>query len=409
MGATVWAAAINSFGSSVAVVAYSYVAYRLVDSLFGTLAVAVAHAIPTLLLARAAAALAIRLDARRVTFALQLAATALYAGVTILVLADFLSLGLLIASSFVGGTISALGFPSLSTLKRSGCTRDEVAPFTSRVNAAMGVARVIGVLVGGQLLAEVGAAAVFAVDALSSLPMALVALRFARVTSAGRHVRPASSRLRDGIAGILANPRLRATLIATMAIEILAWPLLTLLPKVSHSISPSATTFSLVLAAFYAGSAVVGIAVPVIRTRHGFGFVITVALGLSGGLLIAMALAEVAPVWMQVAVLMVLVFVFGYVVNLGLAITASSIQLDAGNETGPAILAVYGIAVGILGPLGGLVATLLELRLGPWLPLAMMGSGLLIVGLVVGRRGLLAPISEVNSDALHPTSALPGQ
>jgi MFS family permease len=155
---------------------------------------------PTLMLALFAGALADRVDRRRLLIAVQAYAAVATAVLTALAVAGVLDAVSLLMLLFAIGCAAALTTPAWQAIQPELVPRDQLRSAASLGGVAVDAARAVGPPIAGLLVAAAGAAAVFAINAVSFIAVIVALLAWKRTPSA-----PVTERERFGqsvLAGI---------------------------------------------------------------------------------------------------------------------------------------------------------------------------------------------------------------
>jgi MFS family permease len=133
--------------------------------------------LPTLALALPAGAMADILDRRRLLIGVQLFQVAVGAVLVLLTVFDLLSPALLLTMTMLLGVGMTLTIPAYQTLVGELVGRPQMRSASALNGIAMNLARAIGPAIAGVLIGAVGVAAVFALNALTYVAMAIVLIR----------------------------------------------------------------------------------------------------------------------------------------------------------------------------------------------------------------------------------------
>ena len=139
-----------------------------------------ADTLPDLLLALPGGALADVFDRRRLLIGLQLFQVAAGVGLTVLTFAGQMTPPLLLGFTFALGAASALATPAYQALIPELVPRDQLSSAAALGGISVNLARAIGPAVAGLLIARIGVAAVFALNAAAFLLFALVLIAWRR-------------------------------------------------------------------------------------------------------------------------------------------------------------------------------------------------------------------------------------
>jgi MFS family permease len=226
-----------------------------------------AAALPIVLLALPAGALADVVDRRRLLIATQawmMAASALLGALT---LAGRVQAPLLLAATLSLGIGTALTGPAWQAIVPELVARREIPAALALNGLAINAARAVGPAIGGYIVARQGPAAAFLLNAASFLGVLLVLQAWDR--PARRSALPAETFLGALAAGARYArhaPALRAVLLRAGAFTLCASALWALLPTlVRRALTGSALDYGLLLACVGAGAVVAAFLVPRLR------------------------------------------------------------------------------------------------------------------------------------------------
>jgi len=140
--------------------------------------VAAADTLPVMLLALPAGAIADIVDRRRLLMAVQVYFSVVIGTLAVLTLLGMMTPWLLLAFSFCVGIGTALALPAFSAIVPQLVGREELPAAVALNGIGINISRAIGPAIGGLLVAAVGPWLVFALDAISSLGVFIVLLRW---------------------------------------------------------------------------------------------------------------------------------------------------------------------------------------------------------------------------------------
>ena len=231
-----------------------------------------ASTMPVMLLALPSGALADILDRRRYFIVTQFWVAAVALLLCLAVLSGQLTPYLLLALVFANGIGLAMRWPVFSALIPELVPKHHL-PFAMALNGvAMNASRIIGPLVAGALIASLGSAWVFVLNAGLSIVSGFVLLRWKRQqpdNPLGRE--RLGSAMRVGLQFVKESPRMHAVLLRTICYFLLAAAIMALLPLTAQRLdhgtasSGSAGTFTVLLASMGAGAILGATLMPRIR------------------------------------------------------------------------------------------------------------------------------------------------
>jgi MFS family permease len=189
---------------------------------------------PTLLLALFAGALADRVDRRRLLIVVQTYAAVATAVLTALAVAGVLDAVSLLVLLFAIGCAAALTTPAWQAIQPELVPREQFRSAASLGGVAVDAARAIGPPIAGLLVAAAGAAAVFAINAVSFVAVIAALLAWKRTPSAPIAERePLGQSVVGGIRYVTHDPNMRRILVRAALFAFPASALWALLPVVA--------------------------------------------------------------------------------------------------------------------------------------------------------------------------------
>ena len=415
--ALVVANTFSAFGSAVAMLAFSYVSYVLTGSLTATVAIMAASALPALIFVHPAARLTMRYDLRWLCIALALAKMALFLGVGIVFGTGYVSFWLLFVTSLVNGIIGAFTFPPWNNFLREIAPEGRLADLDSVILSASALAGILGVLAGGLMLNGWGLASLFYVNALSYAVYAIPFLLFepTRAVASDR----ARTSMRQAARVIRNEVALRRFVILALVVQLVAWPLLNLLPDIATTIGPNPLYFSLLLSAIYAGMALVAPILAIRERQFTHWQIAMIALVI---LMTATIVVGVSPLIDENSRLILLMIAFipvGAALNMTSVLSSAAVQSGAPDEHEASVLAVYSAAITMITPVGALIFAGIADMADVWVAVVVEGLGigtlLVYLGTPVMRRHVNTTLADqhqlIHRHARHHAVArtLPGE
>ena len=193
--------------------------------------------LPTLVLALPSGALADIVDRRRLLVAVQAFQVIVGAGLTVLAATGLLTPALLLTATFLLGVGTTLTIPAYQVLVQELVGREQMRSATALNGVAMNLARAVGPAIAGLLVAQIGVAAVFGLNAVTYLALGAVLLTLQPADVEGdllpeRFV----GALRAGTRYVRHSPAIRRLLFRTMLFVVPGAALWALLPLVASSL-----------------------------------------------------------------------------------------------------------------------------------------------------------------------------
>jgi MFS family permease len=346
--------------------------------------------LPVLLLALPAGVLADAYDRRRLIIGVQAFQLAVGVALTVLTIADRMTPALLLALTFLLGCGTTLMLPGWQALTPELVPRSHVPAASALGGVAQNLARAVGPALAGVLIARIGVAAVFALNAASYALLGLVLLRWRRdiedaddlperfvgaIRAGGRYVRHSL---------VARRIMLRSALFVIPGAAL--WALLPLVASRLLRLGPSG--YGLLLGALGVGAVAGAIALPRIRARLSASQVV-----LAAGVVYAAAMLVVALVRVPAVVAAALVPA-GIAWLAVLASLNAAMQLTLPNWVRARALSIYQVVFlggqGIAAFAWGLVAE-------QWgLPATFLAAAALMAG------GAVSVVRWPLRDARHP-------
>jgi MFS family permease len=254
----VWIANLASnFGGLIQNVGASWLMLTLTASPEMVALVQASSTLPIMLFSLAAGAASDNLDRRQVMIAAQVFMLAVAVGLTALAFFGLLSPWLLLACTFLVGCGQALNGPAWQSSVGDLVPREEIPAAITVNSAGFNLARAAGPALGGAIVGTAGAVAAFAVNALSSIPLIVVLMRWRPPPAPPRVLPPETLGLAmsAGLRYVAMSPNILAVLLRGAAFGVGAIAVLALLPLVVRDLVRGGPfTFGLLLGAFGAGA-----------------------------------------------------------------------------------------------------------------------------------------------------------
>jgi MFS family permease len=212
---------LSSSGNMTAAVAQSWLVLRLTHSAFLLALTATFSFTPSLVGGAWAGSVVDRFDRRRVLLVTQSSFFLLSAGLGALVALRAAPVWAVFAFAAVTGVVNAMDAPARQVFVLDLVGRDRAANAVGLNEVVINASRVLGPSVGGALLATVGVAACFFVNALSFVPplvvvAALVARRGWQPVARQGRARP-SGHVREGLSYAWKHPAVRSCILTAVA------------------------------------------------------------------------------------------------------------------------------------------------------------------------------------------------
>ena len=393
----VWTASLlSNFGSLIQSVGASWMMLQIAPSPDMVALVQASTSLPIMLLSLVAGAMADNMDRRRVMVFAQIFMLVVSVALSLCAWFGLIGPWTLLLFTFSIGVGSAFFAPAWQASVGDMVPRLEVPSAVALNSMGFNIARSVGPAIGGAIVAALGAAAAFAVNAVSYIPLLAVLARWR--PPARTNTLPSETlgiAMSAGIRYVAMSPHIRTVLLRAAVFGFGASSILALLPLVAkHLVSGGPLTYGLLLGAFGIG-AVTG-ALSAARLREGLS---TEAIVRLAGCILAIAAALVAfSTFMALTMAALLLAGAGWV--LSLSTFNVSVQLSAPRWVVARALALYQMAA-----FGGLAA-------GSWVwgevaataslsTSLLISGGVVLAGVVLGRWAPLSQAGELNLDPLR--------
>jgi len=371
-----WLAALGStIGTWMQAYAQSWLIFSLTKSNFYLGIDSFLGQLPVLLFMLIGGVIADRHDRRRLLTGSQyVQATSAFA-LTMLVITGRVKVWFIFALSFISGCGQAFGGPAYQSLIPSLVPREDLPNAIALNSTQFNLSRVLGPAAGGIVLASIGLAWCFGLNALSFflVVIALTAMRLPKhVTSKDR--RAMREELRSGL-HYVRDHRLVLTLTLLVFVStFLVWSLTTLLPAFASDVltglGKPQTRLWVLMACQGLGAVVGALAIGSMgRFRH-MGRTLLFVQMILGVLLAGFATSRFLPLSLG------FIFASGMFFMATFSISFSLVQLTVPDELRGRVVSIYMVALRGGGPLGGLAAGWLADRYSA--PTVMAINGLLL-------------------------------
>jgi MFS family permease len=367
---------VSLVGSWVTRVATSWLVYRLTGSELLLGVVAFASQIPMLLLAPFGGVLGDRWDRRRILIVTQVLSALQSLALAVLVFSDRITVAHLVGLQLVQGIINAFDTPARQAFVVEMVEEPDDLPNAIALNSSMfNVSRIIGPTIAGILIAAVGEAWCFLLDAVSYVAVigSLLAMRFIRRERPHKEAHMIDE-LRAGLRYITGFAPVAALLLQVTLVSVMGMPYAVLMPVVAAKILHGGPhTLGLLMTATGTGALLGTIYLAARHTVLGLGKVIVFAtIGLSVGLM-AFSFSNTLAVSLAVLPLV------GAGMMLQSAAANTILQTVVDEKLRGRVMAFYSMAVLGTQPLGSLAAGALASRIGAQHTI-FIGAGFCLAG-----------------------------
>ena len=404
---------VSLVGTWITRIATSWLVYRLTGSALLLGVVGFCGQIPTLLLAPFAGVLVDRWDRHRILVVTQVLSLLQSAALAALTFAGVITVADVLALQLVQGVINAFDTPARQAFVSQMIEDRADLPNAIALNSTMvNASRIVGPSIGGVIIAAVGEAWCFAIDAVSYVAViaSLLMMRVERKRRAGRET-GAMEELRAGLAYVTSSRPIRSALTLLAIVSTMGMPYTVLMPAVARKeLHGGPHTLGFLMTASGLGALAGALYLASRRSVLGLGRAMVFATAAFGAGLVAFSLSR--TLWLSLALLPVVGA--GFMVQM--ASTNTILQTIVEEELRGRVMAFYTMAFLGTAPIGSLLAGVLAERVGE--PATIMVGGvacLLAAGwfalrlpalreqvrpIYVARGVIAATEAEANAEAL---------
>ncbi len=348
---------------------------------------------PMLALGAWAGLVADRADKRRLLLATQAAMAVLALVLGTLTATGAVRLWMVYALALLLGVATAFDLPARQAFVSEMVGPDRVANAVGLNSASFNTARVLGPAVAGALIAVVGIAPAFFVNAVSYLAMigGLLAMdpdRLYRLAAVER----GRGQIRAGIRYVWATPVLRSTIVLVAVVGLLGLNYRVALPLLARFAFDGGPGVYGALAAIMAAGSVVG-ALTVARRGHPTRALLVGSVAAFG--LLSFAAAHAPSVVLEAAFL----FPIGAASLAFVATANSTVQLASSPEMRGRVMSLFGLVLLGSGPPSGLLSGWMAGQFGPRSILVLSGVSCVLaatVATLAARRRAEPPAAEAD-------------
>ncbi len=253
----IWLASLSSnFGGLIQAVGAAWLMTSITDSASMVALVQASTALPIMLFSLTSGAIADSFDRRGVMLTAQTFMLAVAATLAVCAYSDLLSPWLLLTFTFLIGCGVALNNPSWQASVGDMIPRADLPAAVALNSVGFNLTRSVGPAIGGLIVATAGAAAAFAVNALSYLPLLFVLARWkpdAKPASLPRETLPMA--MTAGLRYVALSPNIEKVMARSFVFGFAAIAILALLPLVARDLlNGGPLVYGLMLGAFGIGA-----------------------------------------------------------------------------------------------------------------------------------------------------------
>lgn len=305
--------------------------------------------IPIFLFSLLGGVVADRVDRRRVLLASQFVQMSCAFFLAGLILAGAVQIWHILTLSFIVGLAQAFGGPAYQALIPMLVDRDDLPNAIALNSIQFNVARVIGPVLGGLALTQLGAAWCFALNGVSFVAVIISLLLLQVGYAPVRTLETVLTSMKQGISFVRKQGTMEALITLAFLMTALAIPMITFLPVIAKDVfAGGPTTFTLFLAFSGAGSVTGALIVAWMGNigRKGM-FTVLMLIALGAGIT-GFSLSR------SIVLSCILLFLSGVCLISVFAMVSSLVQLITVNEMRGRVMSVYNVAFRGGMPIGSL-------------------------------------------------------
>ena len=365
-------ACLSSVGTWMQKLAQSWLVFELTNSALCLAIDAFLGEIPIFLFSLIGGVVADRMDRRKLLLISQFIQMTCAITLATLLFRGGVQVEYIYCLSFIVGTAQAFGGPAYQSIIPSLVPKEDLQNALALNTIQFNLARVIGPVIGGVAMAQLGAAWCFTLNGLSFIAVIISLLMLpARLPIGAKKESPLEA-LKGGIAFVRDREGMLALITLAFLMTLLGLPLITFLPVMARDVLHlGADAYSTLLSVSGLGSVTGALIVAGLNNVKHKGQAALLILTLLGGITIAFAGSKIF--WVSCVIL----FLGGAALISVFALVATLVQLQTTDDMRGRVMSVYNVAFRGGMPFGNLTSGRLMEMHGAPLILAVNG-GLLI-------------------------------
>jgi MFS transporter, DHA1 family, staphyloferrin A biosynthesis exporter len=375
---------VSNSGDWMDQIALNWLVYQLTDSAVALGILNLCRLVPILLFTLIGGVVADRVERRRLIFTTQTVAMLLALVLALLVATGVVEFWMVLVVAVGRGITLSFNQPARQSLISDLVPRVDLMNAIALNSATLNLTRVIGPALGGALIATIGVAGAFFVNAASFVAV-LAGLALMRFPPA--RTRPRSGFVADLLAGmryLRGQPRLRTLVLLALLPMIFGMPYMTMLTVFARDVlQVGGIGFGLLTACSGVGATIGALAVA--SLRHTAARDRIMLSGLAGFGVALMLFSATDWFWLSALTLLAV----GACQQLYMALNNSLIQEDVAEEYRGRIMSTLFLNRGMV-PLGTMLAGFGTDLLGVQVTMGAMAAVLVLAALMVGRMALRA-------------------
>lgn len=377
-----WSGAfISNAGTWLQNATLSWLVLSITDSPFWTTMVTFSQFFPMMLFGLVGGLAADRLERRRVLLVTQSVMMGVAFALCAITFTGHASVATILPIVALGGIALSFNAPAFQAMIGDLVPRDVVLDAVALNTAQFSASRVVGPLLGGLMIASVGAGWAFFANGVTFIAVlaALLMIRPARQTP------PASKGRRALLGGVRAMkeiPAIRTIIIITSVISLFAAPVIALLSVIARDVlHMGARGYGLLFAAFSIGAVAGALAMGKIVRRVGMFHTVTFGVAAISLCTLGVGMSRHAPVTS------LLLAAVGFVYTVTVGATNTGIQLSVPASKRGRVMSLYMMSWAGLFPVGSVLAGAAATLIGSSATLMLAAAPLAVAATVLALRG----------------------
>ena len=335
-----------------------------------------------------------RFEKRKILYFTQAASAILALTLGILVAINQINIWAVYALALALGFVTVVDSPARQTFVPEMVKKENMTNAITLNSTEVNVARALGPVVSGGIIAYVGLAPCFIINAVSYIPVIITLwMMNAKELNMAPRITAAKGRIKEGLAYVKSSPVLFYTLIMMAIIGMLSYEFSVALPLMAKfTFSGNAATYSILIGASGFGSVLGGLYASG-RRRINPGILIFSALMFG----IALTIASFMPSVLLTAVAMFFAGIFS--VNF-LSLSSALLQTESVPEMRGRVMGLWSVAFLGTTPIGAPIIGVIGEYVGPRWALATGGIAA-IIGAWVGAWGLMRKNKPLKTSSIE--------
>lgn len=367
--------AVSLIGTWIQMIAQTWLVLKLTNSATIIGLLSAVQFLPVLLLGPLGGLIADRFSKRRLLYLTQGSFMVLALIMAVLVSTHHINVWMVFVLAGVMGLVNVIDNPTRQTFIMEMVGRDQLKNAVSLNSIEFNLARIIGPALAAVLIAKIGMAECFYINAVSFVGvLACLAVMRADELHVSERVRQMKGQLREGFRYVKNTPVLRDILVMMVIVGTLSYEFQVVLPVLAnHTFHGNASAYALVTAAISVGSVIGGIFTA--NRKRITPLILPLACTLFG---VTMLLTSIAPTLLIASIMLIFVGISTITFT---SIGNTTLQLESAPEMRGRVMALWTMAFLGSTPIGGPIIGWISEQTSPRWGLATGGFAALAAAL----------------------------